>query len=230
MQRIVIYETLQIGISSYPSKYTKLCRAIGHAVSHRLATRWPEFEPGVRSCGICGGQSDTGEGFLRVLRFSLPLMPPTAPHSSTSIIRGWYNTPSSARRTEWTQSHPKRRKRKNTVLQNEYAENAVFICFVYFYFLPTASFRILRIESQQPKTPWPQSASELYRPSDRSLSAKLVPTFADRGCHVVSVTDPLRPYSRFSRPEPLLFPPSSSSVVLTRLSGPRSRPTTCQKI
>jgi hypothetical protein len=42
--------------------------------------------------------------------------------------------------------------------------------------------------------------SELYRPSDRSLSAMLVPTFADRGCHMVSVTDPLRPYSRFSIP------------------------------
>jgi hypothetical protein len=28
------------------------------------------------------------------------------------------------------------------------------------------------------------------RPSDRRLSANLVPTFADRGCHVVSVTDP----------------------------------------
>jgi hypothetical protein len=27
------------------------------------------------------------------------------------------------------------------------------------------------------KNPWPQSASELYRPSDRRLSAKLVPTF-----------------------------------------------------
>jgi hypothetical protein len=39
-------------------------------------------------------------------------------------------------------------------------------------------------------TPWSESASELYRPSDRRLSAKLVPTFADRGCHVVSVTVP----------------------------------------
>jgi hypothetical protein len=28
-------------------------------------------------------------------------------------------------------------------------------------------------------TPWPESASELYRPSDRRLSAKLVPTIAD---------------------------------------------------
>jgi hypothetical protein len=31
---------------------------------------------------------------------------------------------------------------------------------------------------------------ELYRSSDRRLSAKLMPTSADRGCHVVSVTDP----------------------------------------
>jgi hypothetical protein len=40
----------------------------------------------------------------------------------------------------------------------------------------------------------------------------------------------LRPYSRFSRPEPLLFLPSISSVVLTRLSETRSRPNTSQKI
>jgi hypothetical protein len=40
------------------------------------------------------------------------------------------------------------------------------------------------------KTPWPESANELYRPSDSSLSAKLVPTFAHRGCRVVSVTNP----------------------------------------
>jgi CBS-domain-containing membrane protein len=40
------------------------------------------------------------------------------------------------------------------------------------------------------QTPWFESASELYRPSVRRLSAKLVPTFAERGYHVVSVTDP----------------------------------------
>jgi hypothetical protein len=39
-------------------------------------------------------------------------------------------------------------------------------------------------------TPWPESASELYRLSDRRLSAKIVPTFANRGSHVVSVMDP----------------------------------------
>jgi hypothetical protein len=53
-------------------------------------------------------------------------------------------------------------------------------------------------------TPWSESASELYRASDRRLSAKWLPTCADRRCHVVSVTD-LRPYSRFSRQVPLFF-------------------------
>jgi hypothetical protein len=33
-------------------------------------------------------------------------------------------------------------------------------------------------------------ASELYRPSDRRLSAKLVPALADRGCRMVSATNP----------------------------------------
>jgi hypothetical protein len=36
-------------------------------------------------------------------------------------------------------------------------------------------------------TPWPESARELYQPSDRRL---LVTTFVDRGCHVVGGTDP----------------------------------------
>jgi hypothetical protein len=37
----------------------------------------------------------------------LPILnPPTAPHSSSSIIRGWYNRPLSGRRTKWSQSHP----------------------------------------------------------------------------------------------------------------------------
>jgi hypothetical protein len=48
-----------------------------------------------------------------------------------------------------------------------------------------------RFKLQQNKqTPWSESASKLYRPSDRRFSAKWLPTFADKGCHVVSVTDP----------------------------------------
>jgi hypothetical protein len=37
---------------------------------------------------------------------------------------------------------------------------------------------------------WPESAGELYQPSDRLMLAKLVPTVAYRGCHLVTMTDP----------------------------------------
>jgi hypothetical protein len=43
---------------------------------------------------------------------------------------------------------------------------------------------------KETSTPWPESATHVYRPSDSRSLAKLVPTFAGRGCHVVSVTDP----------------------------------------
>jgi hypothetical protein len=36
-------------------------------------------------------------------------------------------------------------------------------------------------------SPWSESASELHRPSDRRLLAKLVPTFADTGSRVVNI-------------------------------------------
>jgi hypothetical protein len=40
------------------------------------------------------------------------------------------------------------------------------------------------------KTPWHETASELYRPNVGRLSAKLVSTFADTWCYVGSMTDP----------------------------------------
>jgi hypothetical protein len=53
------------------------------------------------------------------------------------------------------------------------------------YEIIEARFRVIWIILLKTnKTPWPESAT------DRRLSAKLVPTFANRGCHVVSVTDP----------------------------------------
>jgi hypothetical protein len=82
-------------------------RAIAQAVSRRLPTAATRFRAQVRSCEICDEQSGTAAGFLRVLQFPLPsLIPPTALHSSSSVIRGWYNRPVSGRRTKWTQSHP----------------------------------------------------------------------------------------------------------------------------
>jgi hypothetical protein len=82
-------------------------RVTAQAVSRRLPTAAAWIRAQVRTCGICGGQSGAGENFLRVLRFHLPILnPPTAPHSSSFIIRGWYNKPISGRRTKWTESHP----------------------------------------------------------------------------------------------------------------------------
>jgi hypothetical protein len=55
-----------------------------------------------------------------------------------------------------------------------------------------------------------QSASELSRTSDRRLSVKVVPNFANKRFLWSTSMDPLRPYSLFSIPEPLLFLSSSS--------------------
>jgi hypothetical protein len=52
-------------------------------VSRRVPITAARSRAKIRSCGICGGQSGTREGFLRVLRFPLPiLIPPTASHNN----------------------------------------------------------------------------------------------------------------------------------------------------
>jgi hypothetical protein len=52
---------------------------------------------------------------------------------------------------------------------------------------------------------WPESACELYQPNDRRFWEKILPTFADRGCHLVSVADPYGRILDFLDPEPYFF-------------------------
>jgi hypothetical protein len=55
-------------------------RAVAQAVRRWLPTAAVRVR--VRAaCGFCGGQSDTGAGLLRVLRFPLPMIPPISPLS-----------------------------------------------------------------------------------------------------------------------------------------------------
>jgi hypothetical protein len=77
---------------------------------HNSGNRWlpnsaVRVRARVKSCGICGGQNDTGAGFLRVLRFPLPIVPMIAAHSSSSIIRDWCNRPNGGRCDKWAQTH-----------------------------------------------------------------------------------------------------------------------------
>jgi hypothetical protein len=81
--------------------------AIAQAVSCQLPTTEGRDWSQDKSCGICGGQSGTGAGFLRALQFVLPIfIPPNA--SFSSIKQEWYIKPICGRRTEWKNLTPLR--------------------------------------------------------------------------------------------------------------------------
>jgi hypothetical protein len=56
--------------------------------SRRLPTAAARVRAWVITCGIYGGERGTGERFLRVLRYPLPIIPPTAPRSSSTSSSG----------------------------------------------------------------------------------------------------------------------------------------------
>jgi hypothetical protein len=70
------------------------CRSSGKLVVGVPPQR-SRFEPRSSHVGFVVGKAALGARFLRVLRFPLSLIPPTAERSSSSTIRGWYNRPNS---------------------------------------------------------------------------------------------------------------------------------------
>jgi hypothetical protein len=89
--------TFEWGLYGRPT--TEGC-AVAQAVSRRLPTAAVQVRAQVRLSPICGGQNGTGTGSLRLLRFPVPLILLPAPHSSSSIILGWYSGPNGGPRTE----------------------------------------------------------------------------------------------------------------------------------
>jgi hypothetical protein len=85
----------------------KVGRAIAQAVSRWLPTAAARVRAQVRSCGICGGQSGTGAGFVPSTSVS-----PANPHSTNwSIIiyhPGLVQKANSGRRTKWLSLTPLR--------------------------------------------------------------------------------------------------------------------------
>jgi hypothetical protein len=68
----------------YINCYSLRGRAIAQAVSRCLPTTAARVRARVWSSGICCGQSGAGAGFLRVLRFPLPIfIPPNSPSSQS---------------------------------------------------------------------------------------------------------------------------------------------------
>jgi hypothetical protein len=89
-----------LAIPSY--SLSKLCfvlsglksRTIAQVANRWLLTASARVQAWVNSCGICVGLSGAVAGFLRALRFPLPIfIPPNAPQSPSPIVWGWYNRP-----------------------------------------------------------------------------------------------------------------------------------------
>jgi hypothetical protein len=71
------------------SEWAQTLNRVAQAVSRRLPNAAARVRARVRSCGICGGQRGIGAGFLRVIRFPLPIhILPIAPQSSLSSGAG----------------------------------------------------------------------------------------------------------------------------------------------
>jgi hypothetical protein len=80
------------------------------------------------------------------------------------------------------------------------------------------------------KTLWSVTASELYRRSDRRLSGKLVPTFADRECHVGRLCGLVVRVLGYKSGEPGSIPGTTRKKVMGLEQGPLSLVSTTDEL
>jgi hypothetical protein len=78
MNVILLTKTEKIFLKTILSSF--LGRAVAQAGSRWLPTA-TSLVCVLAACGVCGGQSGTGAGFLRVLRLPLSIIPPIYPSS-----------------------------------------------------------------------------------------------------------------------------------------------------
>jgi hypothetical protein len=93
-------------MSNQIQSYITTGRAVFQAVSRRLPIATAGVQAQVNSCGIYGGQSGIGAGFLEYLDFPCQFSFHRLLYTHHLLILGWYNWPVIGRRTQWTQSHP----------------------------------------------------------------------------------------------------------------------------
>jgi hypothetical protein len=95
-------------------------RAIAQAVSCWLSTAAARVQTRVCSVGICGGKSGAGVGFIRVLRFPLPVfIPPNSPSSwSPGAGKIGQSVAAVPSRPNWTPPPTERLKKNNMLFEH----------------------------------------------------------------------------------------------------------------
>jgi hypothetical protein len=121
-----------------------LGRAIAQVVNRWLPTAAARVWARIWSCEICGGQSGAGAGFLRVLRFPLPIfILLTAPQSPSSIIWGLYNRPEVAAVPSGLSSTPQKKVPSLIVLSRMFPFRFLASYFLASWYLPLPGWIIL---------------------------------------------------------------------------------------
>jgi hypothetical protein len=87
-------------------------------------------------------------------------------------------------------------------------------CWIFTQPLPSTVYRLSANMSQTKRNSMVWVCDRTIPNEQTPLVSEVVPTSADTGCHVVSATDPPRPYSRFSRQGKYVTPYISTKLII----------------